>query len=58
MIELQAQQQTRTFVDCPIGKTIALLVSTSRCVDKPREARSGRAKGKLSKVKVRMTPFK
>ena len=56
MMGLQSQQQNRTFVDCPVGKNIALLISTSRSVDKPREARSGRVKGKLSKV--RMTPFR
>ena len=56
MIGLQSQQQTKTFVDCLIGKIIALLVNTIRSVDKPRELSSGRAKGESTKVS--MTPFR
>ena len=53
MMELQSQQQTRTFVVCQIKKVIALFVNISRSVNNPREARSGRAsyvKGDSSKV--------
>ena len=59
MVGLQSQQQTKTFVVCQIWKFIALFVNTSRSVDKPHEARSGRATYlKAESSKIRMNPFR
>ena len=59
MVGLQSQQQTKTFVVCQIWKFIALFVNTSRSVDKPHEARSGRATYiKVESSKIRMNPFR